>query len=110
MVANPFEVLDAKQDLNAGDDIMWVFTQIRELADNGVAGTRKSSCFLHLSASFGVWSSQNWALFIWSYALAWFLANDCVKLLACRIFDPVKSGSVSDGTRLMPLAPLKGST
>ena len=87
---------------------MWVFTQIRELADNGVAGTRKSSCFLHLSASFGVWSSRNWALFNWSYALAWFLAIYCVKLLACRNFYPVKCRFVRDGARLMPLIPLKG--
>jgi len=26
------------------------------------------------------------------YALAWFLANDRVKLLAYRIFDPAKAG------------------
>ena len=84
---------------------MRVLAHIRDHADNGVAGTRKSPA---LSAPFGVWSSQNWALFVWSYALAWFLANDCVKLLACRIFDPVKCGSVSDGARLMPPAPLKG--
>jgi H+-transporting ATPase len=32
-----------------------------------------------------------WALFVWGYALAWFLVNDRVKLLAYRIFDPVKS-------------------
>jgi H+-transporting ATPase len=31
-----------------------------------------------------------WALFVWGYALAWFLLNDRVKLLAYRIFDPVK--------------------
>jgi H+-transporting ATPase len=29
-----------------------------------------------------------WALFVWAYALAWFLVNDRVKLLAYRIFDP----------------------
>ena len=104
MVANPFEVLDAKQDLNAGDDIMRVLTHMRDLAGNGVASTRKSPCFLHLS-EFGV---ARTGLFIWSYALAWFLANDCVKLLACRIFDPVKCGTVSDGARLMSLAALKG--
>jgi hypothetical protein len=104
VVANPFKVFDAKQDLNAGDDIMRVLTHMRDLAENGVASARKSPCFLHLSV-FGVAIT---GLFTWSYALAWFLANDCVKLLAYRIFDPVKSGSVSDGTRLMPLAPLKG--
>ena len=29
-----------------------------------------------------------WAMFVWGYALAWFLLNDRVKLLAYRIFDP----------------------
>ena len=31
-----------------------------------------------------------WALFVWGYALLWFLFNDRLKLLAYRIFDPVK--------------------
>jgi H+-transporting ATPase len=31
-----------------------------------------------------------WALFVWGYALAWFLVNDRVKLLAYRFLDPVK--------------------
>ena len=29
-----------------------------------------------------------WCLFVWGYALAWFLVNDRVKLLAYRVFDP----------------------
>jgi H+-transporting ATPase len=29
-----------------------------------------------------------WALFVWGYALAWFLVTDRVKLLAYRAFDP----------------------
>jgi len=29
-----------------------------------------------------------WALFVWGYALAWFLVSDRVKLLAYRVFDP----------------------
>jgi H+-transporting ATPase len=33
------------------------------------------------------------ALFVWGYALVWFLVNDRVKLLAYRIFDPVKTKS-----------------
>jgi H+-transporting ATPase len=28
-----------------------------------------------------------WALFVWGYALVWFILNDRVKLLAYRIFD-----------------------
>lgn len=31
-----------------------------------------------------------WALFVWGYALAWFLVSDRVKLLAYRIFDPTE--------------------
>jgi len=31
-----------------------------------------------------------WGLAVWGYALAWFLVNDRVKLLAYRVFDPTK--------------------
>jgi H+-transporting ATPase len=31
-----------------------------------------------------------WAFLIWGYALAWFLVNDRVKLVAYRIFDPTR--------------------
>jgi H+-transporting ATPase len=36
-----------------------------------------------------------WALFVWGYALAWFLVNDRVKLLAYRILDPPKPSPTS---------------
>ena len=42
-----------------------------------------------LIAVYGVFMTPlgwGWALFVWGYALAWFLVNDCVKLLAYRIF------------------------
>jgi hypothetical protein len=29
-----------------------------------------------------------WALFVWGYALVWFLVGDRMKLLAYRVFDP----------------------
>lgn len=32
-----------------------------------------------------------WAGFVWAYAVAWFLLNDRVKLLAYRILDPPKA-------------------
>jgi H+-transporting ATPase len=34
-----------------------------------------------------------WAGFVWGYALIWALVSDQVKLLAYRIFDPVKADS-----------------
>ena len=39
-----------------------------------------------------------WALFVWGYALVWFLLNERVKLLAYRIFDPAKAKTTSDLT------------
>ena len=40
-----------------------------------------------------------WALFVWGYALIWFLVSDRVKLVAYRRLDPVKAKGQSDGTR-----------
>jgi H+-transporting ATPase len=33
-----------------------------------------------------------WAVFVWGYALAWFLFNDWVKLAAYKVFDPQEGG------------------
>ncbi len=47
-----------------------------------------------LIAVFGLFMTPlgwGWAGFVWGYALLWFLVNDRVKLLAYRIFDPVKA-------------------
>jgi H+-transporting ATPase len=44
-----------------------------------------------LIAVFGIFMTPlgwNWALFVWGYALVWFLVNDQVKLLAYRILNP----------------------
>jgi H+-transporting ATPase len=44
-----------------------------------------------LIAVYGVFMTPlgwGWALFVWGYALLWFLVNDRVKLLAYRMFDP----------------------
>ena len=39
-----------------------------------------------------------WAGFVWAYALVWALINGRVKLLAYRIFDPIKKASVATNT------------
>jgi H+-transporting ATPase len=44
-----------------------------------------------LIAVYGVFMTPlgwGWALFVWGYALVWFLVNDRVKLFAYRVFDP----------------------
>ena len=46
-----------------------------------------------LLAVFGVFMAPlgwKWAGFVWGYALVWALVNDRVKLLAYKVFDPVK--------------------
>jgi H+-transporting ATPase len=46
-----------------------------------------------LIAVFGVFMTPlgwGWALFVWVYALAWFLVNDQIKVLAYRLLDPAK--------------------
>ena len=43
-----------------------------------------------LTAVYGVFMTPigwGWAMFVWGYALVWFLVNDRVKLLAYRVFD-----------------------
>jgi H+-transporting ATPase len=39
---------------------------------------------------------SNFRLRVWGYALAWFLVNDRVKLLAYRIVDPVEDPSLAE--------------
>jgi H+-transporting ATPase len=48
----------------------------------------------------GVWRVHDalgwgWALFVWGYALAWFLVNDRVKLLAYRICDAIEAAALA---------------
>jgi H+-transporting ATPase len=39
-----------------------------------------------------------WALAVWGYALAWFLVNDRVKLIAYRVVDPTKASLLAKKT------------
>jgi H+-transporting ATPase len=52
-----------------------------------------------LIAVFGVFMTPlgwGWALFVWGYALTWFLVNDQVKVLAYRILDPAGAKAKAD--------------
>ena len=48
-----------------------------------------------------------WALFVWGYALVWFLVNDRVKLLAYWILDRTKAPLLAK--KPLVLAPQGGS-
>ena len=56
-----------------------------------VLGTQTLATLIAVYGVFMTPLGWGWALFVWGYAVTWFLVNDCVKLLAYRIFDPVKA-------------------
>ena len=59
-----------------------------------VLGTQTLATLIAVYGFFMTPLGWGWALFVWGYALAWFIVNDRVKLLAYKIFDPlVASGS-----------------
>jgi H+-transporting ATPase len=58
-----------------------------------VLGTQIVATLIAVYGLFMTPLGWGWALFVWGYALAWFLLNDRVKLLAYRIFDRGKGGA-----------------
>ncbi|MGA2691015.1 MAG: plasma-membrane proton-efflux P-type ATPase [Opitutaceae bacterium] len=63
-----------------------------------VLGTQIVATLIAVYGLFMTPLGWGWAMFVWGYALAWFLINDRVKLLAYRIFDPVKPVKPTDLT------------
>jgi H+-transporting ATPase len=57
-----------------------------------VAGTQLVATCIAVYGLFMAPLGWGWAALVWGYALAWFLVNDRVKLLAYRIFDRQHSG------------------
>jgi H+-transporting ATPase len=53
-----------------------------------VLGTQIVATLIAVYGLFMTPLGWGWALFVWGYALVWFLVNDRVKLLAYRLFDP----------------------
>jgi H+-transporting ATPase len=53
-----------------------------------VLGTQTVATLIAVYGLFMTPLGWGWAAVVWGYALAWFLVNDRVKLLAYRIFDP----------------------
>ncbi len=53
-----------------------------------VLGTQAVATLIAVYGVFMTPLGWGWALVVWGYALAWFLVNDRVKLLAYRVFDP----------------------
>ena len=60
-----------------------------------VLGTQAVATLIAVYGLFMTPLGWGWALFVWGYALAWFLVNDRVKLLAYRILNSSKVASAS---------------
>ncbi len=58
-----------------------------------VLGTQTLATLIAVYGLFMTPLGWGWALFVWGYALAWFLVSDRVKLVAYRILDPEKTKS-----------------
>jgi H+-transporting ATPase len=63
-----------------------------------VVGTQIVATLIAVYGLFMTPLGWGWAGFVWGYALLWFLLNDRLKLLAYRIFDPIKARAPSDLT------------
>jgi H+-transporting ATPase len=63
-----------------------------------VLGTQIIATFIAVYGFLMTPLGWGWAGFVWGYAIIWALASDRVKLLAYRIFDPVKFSTSSDLT------------
>jgi H+-transporting ATPase len=56
-----------------------------------VLGTQTVATLIAVYGLFMTPLGWKWAGFVWAYALVWALINDRIKLLAYKIFDPVKA-------------------
>ena len=63
-----------------------------------VLGTQVLATLIAVYGLFMTPLGWGWALFVWGYALAWFLLNDRLKLLAYRILDPAGGEKPGDLT------------
>ena len=58
-----------------------------------VLGTQILATLIAVYGLFMAPLGWGWALFVWGYALVWFIVSDRIKLLAYRIFDPIVESS-----------------
>ena len=63
-----------------------------------VVGTQIVATLIAVYGLFMTPLGWGWALFVWAYALVWFLVNDRVKLLAYRVLDPIAAPLLSKGS------------
>jgi H+-transporting ATPase len=79
-----------------------------------VLGTQIVATLIAVYGLFMTPLGWGWAMFVWGYALAWFLVNDRIKLLAYRILDPAHAGAATgttgDPRPKIPVGPTLGAS
>ncbi len=75
-----------------------------------VFGTQAVATLIAVYGLFMTPLGWGWAGFVWGYALLWFLVNDRIKLLAYRIFDPVKKVGAIPETKVTSQPDAKDDT
>jgi H+-transporting ATPase len=73
-----------------------------------VLGTQIVATLIAVYGLFMTPLGWGWAGLVWGYALLWFLVNDRIKLLAYRIFDPVRKSATKPETKVASQADAKG--
>jgi H+-transporting ATPase len=73
-----------------------------------VLGTQIVATLIAVYGLFMTPLGWGWAGFVWGYALLWFLVNDRIKLLAYRIFDPVKKAGAKPKIKVASQPDAKG--
>jgi H+-transporting ATPase len=68
-----------------------------------VLGTQAIATLIAVYGVFMAPVGWGWAAFVWGYALAWFLLNDRVKLLAYKVFDRVKNKNPNESNAVATL-------
>jgi H+-transporting ATPase len=66
-----------------------------------VIGTQILATLIAVYGLFMAPLGWNWALFVWGYALVWFLVNDRVKLLAYWVYDHIHIKSSNQPSKLV---------
>ena len=74
-----------------------------------VLGTQVIATLIAVYGLFMAPLGWKWAGFVWGYAIVWALINDRIKLLAYKIFDPVKAETKPE-TKSEPKARSQGGS
>jgi H+-transporting ATPase len=72
-----------------------------------VCGTQAVATLIAVYGLFMAPLGWKWAAVVWAYALAWFLVNDRIKLLAYRVLDPAKKAKKKSES-VRDLTPARG--